>query len=290
MGPPSKPVEKATDTADLTDVLAASGIDIRDEEAALTQGYYNQNSQPTLSGSYPTNNASSFNSTSSTGSQSGTLSASNSFNYPSQPGHSAQGVAYNGGSISQQAAPYQSTEQFESQEWRDATRRLNESRQHHLNDPFLKGNTLRHRVGIRSYENGVIYPVDGLLDKQIDDHPGSKISTHTITGPKGVKVVAARAALLDKGAVLSDMLALLSLATEERIRGLLEDAAALAKGRRLGSQGAVPAEWSDLALGNDTNPNTVLSASRNGGDSAVSPMSLPIKRTISSSYCFKPHL
>ncbi|KAI9721214.1 MAG: hypothetical protein M1812_002375 [Candelaria pacifica] len=273
MGPPSKPVEKATDTADLTDVLAASGIDIRDEEAALTQSYYNPNFQPALNGSYPTNNTSSFHSTSSTGSQSGTLSANNSFNYSSQPGHSAQGAVYNGGLSSQQDAPYQSSEQFETQEWREATRRLNESRQYHLDDPFLNGNTLRHRIGVRTYEHSVTYPVDGLLDKQIDDHPGDKMSTHTITGPKGVKVVAARAALLDKGAALSEMLALLSLATEERIRGLVEDAAALAKGRRVGSNGVVPAEWSDLALGNGTNVNTAISSGRNGGDSAVSPMS-----------------
>ncbi|KAI9761269.1 MAG: hypothetical protein M1835_008211 [Candelina submexicana] len=282
MGPPLKPVEKATDTADLTDVVAGSGIDIREEEAALTHSYYNSNPQPALNGSYPTNNTSSFNSTSSTGSQPGALSASNSFTYPSQSGHSAQRVVYNGSLSSQQAAPHQSTEQFESQEWKEAIRRLNESRQYHLHDPFLNGNTLRHRVGVRTYENGVTYPVDGLLDKQIDDHPGGKISTHTITGPKGVKVVAARAALLDKGALLSDILALLSLATQERIRGLVEDAAALAKGRRVGSNGVVPAEWSDLALGNGINSNTMASFGRNGGDSAVSPMSIPMKRSHST--------
>ncbi|KAK2877104.1 hypothetical protein FQN49_001427, partial [Arthroderma sp. PD_2] len=39
MGPPSRPVEKATDTAELTDVLASSGIDVKEEEAFLTSGY-----------------------------------------------------------------------------------------------------------------------------------------------------------------------------------------------------------------------------------------------------------
>src|SRR5438046_597390 len=35
MGPPSKSVEKATDTAELADVLASSGIDLKDEESFL---------------------------------------------------------------------------------------------------------------------------------------------------------------------------------------------------------------------------------------------------------------
>ncbi len=40
MGPPSKPVvERATDTAALTDVIAQSGIDIKDEEKYLTAAY-----------------------------------------------------------------------------------------------------------------------------------------------------------------------------------------------------------------------------------------------------------
>lgn len=39
MGPPSRPVEKATDAAELTDVLASSGIDVREEEAFLTSSY-----------------------------------------------------------------------------------------------------------------------------------------------------------------------------------------------------------------------------------------------------------
>ena len=42
MGPPSRPNDKPTDVADLSDVLAGSGVDLREEEAALmraTQKY-----------------------------------------------------------------------------------------------------------------------------------------------------------------------------------------------------------------------------------------------------------
>lgn len=40
MGPPSRPVvERATDTAALTDVIVQSGIDIKDEEKYLTASY-----------------------------------------------------------------------------------------------------------------------------------------------------------------------------------------------------------------------------------------------------------
>lgn len=35
MGPPSRPSDKPTDINDLGDVLAGSGVDLREEEAAM---------------------------------------------------------------------------------------------------------------------------------------------------------------------------------------------------------------------------------------------------------------
>lgn len=39
MGPPSRPNDKPTDMNDLVDVLSGSGVDLREEEAALTRRY-----------------------------------------------------------------------------------------------------------------------------------------------------------------------------------------------------------------------------------------------------------
>ncbi|KAL2036461.1 hypothetical protein N7G274_010829 [Stereocaulon virgatum] len=55
--------------------------------------------------------------------------------------------------------------------------------------------------------------------------------------------------LLDLESPYAEILALISLAAQERIRGLVEDAAALAKGRRMGSHGVVPLELAGIATG-----------------------------------------
>jgi len=79
---------------------------------------------------------------------------------------------------------------------------------------------------------------------------------------------------------LADQLALMSLATNLRIRALLEDAVALARGRRTGSHGTVPREWADVSAPISGSSGTMISdgASRQGWESAVSPRSNPLKR------------
>ncbi|KAI9817483.1 MAG: hypothetical protein M1827_001093 [Pycnora praestabilis] len=254
MGPPSRPVEKATDTTELTDVLASSGIDIKDEEAALTNSYYQQPQS-----TFQPNNASSFNSTTSNGSNSSTISASTSYNNlsQSQPG---QGAVFGPGAHFKSALPGA----ISDEDAKNAARRLNDSRQHHLSDSFLYGHTLRQKIYGRTYENGVQMPLDGLYD--------------------AVGTAAKGGSLVDRDASMADILSLLSLAANERLRGLVEDAAALAKGRQVGSHGLVPPEWSDIATGIGAELATASSAQggRNGWESAVSPLTMAIKRSYSS--------
>ena len=75
-----------------------------------------------------------------------------------------------------------------------------------------------------------------------------------------------------------EILSLLSLATEERLRGLVEDAATLAKGRRMGSSGVVPIELADLATGNGA--SEMVTGLPTPSNSAVSPTANPLKRKL----------
>jgi hypothetical protein len=273
MGPPSKPVEKATDTAELADVLASSGIDLKDEEVFLTSSYNTANRQLN-NVSFVSNNAS-FNSASSSQSTPGTLSASNSFNNNTSFGSIGEGVLALAGSINGPPAPYSSAEEILKQEQKKANRRQIESKAFHLNDPFLSGGPLKNRVTRRTYESGARLPPEDA------HHQPPRHTSTTIAGPDGSKIIAYTGTMVSADSMLSDILALLSLAAGERIRGLVEDAATLAKGRQTGSHGLVPPEWSDIAvgLGAEAAISTSTANTRGGWESAVSPRTNPLKRT-----------
>lgn len=104
----------------------------------------------------------------------------------------------------------------------------------------------------------------------------------SLTGADGVSLTAVNGYFVEKDAPMADVLTLLSLAARDRIGALLEDAAAVAKGRQTGSHGVVPAEWTDVAMGNHSEPVAVSMASTGGRrnqDSAISPSNVnPRKR------------
>ncbi|KAH0538424.1 hypothetical protein FGG08_004972 [Glutinoglossum americanum] len=276
MGPPSKPIEKATDTAELADVLASSGIDLKDEETFLTSSYNTANRQ--LNNVSFVANSVSFNSANSSQSTPGTLSASNSFNNNTSFGSIGESVLAITSALSGPPAPYNSAEEILKQEQKKANRRQIESKAFHLNDPFLSGGPLKNRVARRTYENGSRLPPEDA------HHQPQRHASTTITGLDGSKVVAYTGTMVSADSTLSDILALLSLAAGERIRGLVEDAAALAKGRQTGSHGLVPPEWSDIAIGLGAEAAIPTSAAnvRGGWESAVSPRTNPLKRMCSN--------
>ena len=275
MGPPSRPVEKATDTAELTDVIAQSGIDIKDEEKYLT-AYFSQDHN---SYAYGSNNALSFNSATSATSEASNISANNSYGELRQFSQNSQEAPAARGLFSQAPVPRKSSDEIAQEEWRSALRRRAQTRSFHLNNPFLQGNALRIRTVKRSSANAVRIPQDGFTD-YYSKPPQPRINTASLTGPDGVSVVSATGAFVERDAPLSEILALLSLATGERIRALVEDAAALVMRRRVGSQGLVPVEWSDLAVSNSTGAavSSAVVGNRSRLDSAVSPSGNPRKR------------
>lgn len=243
MPPPKVPYSKATDNTELekanardldvnniSDVLTGSGIDLRAEEDNLLHSYGNRSGYGT-----------SFNSQA-TGS---TISPHSSFNNWSQQG--GHGAFQGSGPLSQSMTQEQHESEF-LRKHEQAARILNESAQQCLTDPFCDANVLRHRMARRAYEHGIQVNVDGLFDKIPDKTPRDLTRT-TQAGANGEQIVGLEAAsLLNQNAPLVEILSLLSLAAEERIRTIVEDSFALSQGRQNTSHGIIPPQMLDIAV------------------------------------------
>ena len=230
-------------------MVAQSGINIKDEESYLT-AYFSKDrtaaasaqSQAVL-GSPVVPGASA-------------LSAANPYHNPAHYTLGQQGTTLGGGSFIQPPIQQTTTEQFIQEQLSAGLRRQDEAKSHHLNNPFLQGASLKLRSVNRSFEKGVYLPPDGLSDVQ-GTHPRTPAPTATtkhVAGPGGMSAAAVTSSVIPKDSRTAEILTLLSLAAEARMRGLVESAAALAKGRRAGSQGVVPADWADLAVSNGIEP------------------------------------
>ncbi|EEP78088.1 predicted protein [Uncinocarpus reesii 1704] len=236
MGPPSRPADtKPTDAAELTDVLASSGIDVREEEAFLTSGY---GTTPANSSQPPRpqlNTSISF-----TSLPSPTVSAGNSFNESSfkQPS-----VPPSTPLIGTQPATQTSLEDAKLREDTTASRRD----QYHLQAAFLQTAPLGERLQKQGTDLGVRMPSAGFFRP----FPNRPVVPIEVVGPDGNSVVRTGKPVLTTDAPLGDIISLVSLACEERLRAVVEQAAVLARHRRTYSHGAVPLEWSDLAQGNN---------------------------------------
>lgn len=120
-----------------------------------------------------------------------------------------------------------------------AARALNQSAEQPLHDPFLMANALRHRMAKRAYDQGVTVSLEGLFDK-IPDAPRD-ISRTSLVGSNAESVVVLQAnSILNRDTPLVELISLVSLAAQERIRSVLEDAFALSQNRQNTSSGIVP--------------------------------------------------
>jgi hypothetical protein len=281
MGPPEKPkAEKATDINDLNDMVTASGIDLREEENYLAATYRNRHAE---SSSFGNSQSSS------------TLSVNTSFNQWSQESYGNHPGFQPHGPLSQPAVSQKSVEEILKEKHRLAVRRFSEKKQSHLNDPFLHTGFVRDKLQRKTLEYQVRLDMKGYYDQATPKPPPlapQNVHATTMVGADGTGVIAAKASgMLEQGAPLVDLLSLLSLAANERLRGLLEDAHAISRARQFGSQGVVPPEWAGIAEGSGKPQPTEArsqSITRTAWDqvpdSAVSPMTvLPTKRT---TYCF----
>lgn len=255
MGPPPRPntekpekeeKDKIHDISDVTDVFHGSGIDLREEENYMSNTFRNTYA--------------------SFGSATSGPSPNNSFNQLSQSSFGSQPAFAGNGPASRPPASQEEIEKELERKHVTAARELAVARQQHLKDSFLVSNRMRHRMHQIAYEQGVALNVEGLYDK-IEQPMFSGVAA---TGPNGQAVAAVkehnktilqekpRDGYLQENAPFADILTLVSVAANERLRTLLDDAYRLARGRRYGSHGVVPPELSDISTGlNPTSDSAV---------------------------------
>ncbi|KAI9893300.1 MAG: hypothetical protein M1814_000429 [Vezdaea aestivalis] len=230
MGPPSKP--PVLNAANLTDVLEASGINIAEEE-----NYMFQTLNPNAS----------FNSAHSAISGTQTLSAGNSFTELGQLTNGVNSAYFSqSGYLSAIPAPTLSIDDLALEEQRRVARQHAEKLQFHLNNPFLEGYFLRSKLHSVSGNLNIRLPNHDLQNSEYQH--SSKNQSLTIQGADGSLITTAKPDLiLSKESLLGDIIALLSIATNERLRDLTDAALAVSRGRQTYAKGEIPAEWKDIA-------------------------------------------
>lgn len=270
MGPPSRPIDKnKVDGMDPLNVLEGTGIDLAEEEQYTFQQY-----------------SSSFNAQASR-SHPGNIAAGHSFTqFP--PGH--EGSFYGSGPANQPGeAPNTKTQaEFEKKAadkaWNDAARDLAVSRQRELNNPFLNVAHVHKRMERIAIDNGLSLNTDFQLKMgtmRLPEHfNNTDVKVQTAVGPEGT-ITATSGSFIPADTLLVDQLALMSISTKHRLRGLLEDALKLAIGRQTGSHASIGEEWADVAApAMKPSVATIVDEGgpRSGWESAVSPLSNPLKR------------
>jgi len=257
MGPPPRPnpdkaekeeKEKITDISDVTDVFHGSGIDLREEENYMTNTFRNVHGSGSFNSSF--------------GSNSTVQSPNSSFNLLTQGSLGSQPAFSGSGPISQPTASQETVEEELDRKHHTAAHKLAEKRQQHLNDAFLQTNNVRHRMHKLAYEQGVALNVEGLFDKIPE-----RAAVHGVTanGPNGTSAASLKAhGLLQENTPLADILALVCLAANERVRTLLDQSYTIARGRRYGSDGLVPPDLADLAIGDNPTSTSVVPTSITG--------------------------
>lgn len=241
------------DVNDLTDVISGSGIDLKVEEENLIT--YSRPSRQTLD-----NNHNSFDSR-------------NNFYSHNVPG--GRDTFYGAGTFNQPAGPPKSAEEIAKEARQRVMRRRAEIKSYHLNEPFVYAACLKQRLDNQAMNAQAKVPTHGVYLAR----PGAAPKQLVVYGPdknEVLKMVSGQSLLANESEYV-EFLSLLSLAAEERIRGLVEEAAILAKGRRVGSHGIVPADMIDLAVGKGA--TETANGLPTPGNSAVSPTGNTLKRT-----------
>ena len=285
MGPPSRPIEKdkPTDMAELADVLAGSGVDLKAEEAALLNRSSRANQQQ--NGYFPSlNSANPFYTSEYNGKADDSYFASREVDVLSRNIPGDRSSFYGAGTFNQPAVRDDNGDRRAEEARRKAVRLASERKQYHLNHPFLSTGVLNGKMGDLGNAAKSIIPHHNLF------YPSSQVS-HPIQlrviGPaqNTYLTVEKGQAILYPDAPLADIFTLISLATQERLETLVEDSSALARGRRMGSHGVVPPDLADIAIG--TGLAETVTARSTPGQSGVSPLTNPLKRMLMRTRAFR---
>lgn len=255
MAPPPR-TDRAAEAADFTDVLASTGIDVREEEAYLTQGYgpqVQQQQQP----QQPPRLQTTFNNSFVSQPSAGTITPGASFtSQPQQTTFQAYPPVAQTPSVPQ--PPPRTAEQIAADNAHRSNTYMSRRAQYHLQDPFLNTAAIERRMQAIAEDKNLRLPTHGVF------RPSSnKPTTIEVLGPDGSTKVSSGNTIMLHSATLGDMISLISLAFEERLRHVVDQAVTIALNRQISARG-VPDEWSDLAV--VEKPAEVLG----GADGAVS--------------------
>ncbi|EEU47981.1 uncharacterized protein NECHADRAFT_31052 [Fusarium vanettenii 77-13-4] len=250
MGPPQRPAERPTKDYeyDVTDSLAGTGIDLRAEEQYMNELY-----------------------------STGFDEARTGF---AQHPPGGKGSFYGAGPANQpaQSTPDQSQEQFAAQQaeraWSESSMRLAVQRTQEIGDPFLMVATLHRRADKIAREHHLSLNLDLKNNSQTmgkmrlpEQFPYPKVNIKTAQGPDAA-LVQTTGSYIPHDAYLVDQLALLSIASKQRLRGLLEDAHVVATNRQKTSHGDVPEDWAPAAAPMNAEPLQPIEKPAEGADAA----------------------
>lgn len=243
MGPPTKPAERDNANDDQTDVLANAGVDLRAEENFALSFYTGSfGSQPTFS--------------------QGIQGKGHAFTqFVPRDGS----TFYGAGPANQpgESSEHGSQESFIKAQvdtaWADAASSLARSREHELQNPHVEVAVLWRKMDKIARENGIILNTDNgkMPSLKLPSDFRSEVQYRSAIGPSA-SLTATGGPFLPQDTALADQLALMSLATNTRLRILLEDAYAITRSRRTGADGVVPTEWAGVAVPGQGSSNTVV--------------------------------
>ncbi|KAF4969929.1 hypothetical protein FZEAL_10139 [Fusarium zealandicum] len=236
MGPPQRPAERPTKDYeyDVTDSLAGTGIDLRAEEQYMNDLY-------------------------STGFEEARAGFAH---HP--PG--AKNTFYGAGPANQpaQSTPDQPQDHFAAQQaeraWSESSMRLAVQRTQEIGDPFLLVAMLHRRADKIAREHHLSLNLDLKNNSQTmgkmrlpEQFPQPKVTVKVNPGPEST-MVHTTGSYIPQDAYLVDQLALMSIATKQRLRELVEDAHVVATTRQKTSHGDVPEDWAVAAAPMNAEP------------------------------------
>lgn len=229
MGPPTGKPQKEYEY-DVADSLSGTGVDLRAEENALAEYYagsFGQDARTGLPANAPGDRASLYGA-----------------GFANQPGAPA--------SVSQKE--YEAAEAERA--YNESAARLANSRATEHNAPFLEYANVHARMEQVAQKYGLELNLDNKNNPQQAhvqkarnpaEYPPPSLTVSTKTGPDGA-LVSVNGSVLPIDSYLIDQLALLSLATKERLRGLLQESHRLSVHRQQTSHGVVPMAWADEGI------------------------------------------
>ena len=238
MGPPSKPVDdRPVDVNDLGDVLAGSGVDLREEEANLVGMMRKPVGQSNLHG--PTASIPAMSDPSSNYLD----PSSRDYNAYSRNVQGSRANFYGGGTFNQHALTEEQLQEQVRQKQIALVRRRAELHSQHSKFSFLNTDKLITNVTRKTDWSGIQLPTTHATAERSNNLRVSMMptqNTDTLAVVQGSSQGPHSAA---------DVTSLLSLACRDRIRSLVEHSIWMAKSRLETSHGEVPVEFKDIAIG-----------------------------------------